>query len=150
LVVAGGDDTEIAEAIEVHKTPGTGTFGDTTELVYDNNGMPINISFQRAVTATIDCRITISTGEGWSSDFEALIQAEVAGVINAGRIGAPVLLTKLYAPAYLSGSVQGQTYDVTKVELKKNAGVFAEANVVLDFDENPVCDPDADVILIIT
>lgn len=150
LVVVGGDDVEIAETIAVHKTPGTGTFGDTSELVYDAHGMPLDIAFERAVPATIGAEVTISTGVGWSNDFIALIQEAVAAVINAGRIGDPILITKLFAPAYLIGTAAGQTFDISSIEIEKNSGGLAPANITLDWDENPVCDPTTDVAVTIT
>lgn len=149
VVVAGGANADIAAAIELHKTPGTGTYGNTTVLVYDAHGMPNNINFQRATTATISVRITLSAGVGWSTDFEALIEAAVAATINAGKIGDTVLFTKMFAPAYLNGLPQGQTYSIATIELKKNAGAFAQANVSLNFDENPVCNPATNVTFII-
>lgn len=150
MVVAGGDDEEICQAIQVHKTPGTGTFGDTTELVYDSHGMPLEINFQRAVTATIKAEITIAAGVGWSSDYEELIKAAIAGVLNAGLIGNVVLLTKLYGPAYLTGTPAQGTFDVASIEIAKNSDPLAASNITLDFDENPVCDPDTDVTVIVT
>lgn len=150
VVVAGGDDEEIAQAIQVHKTPGTRTFGDTTELVYDSQGMPLNISFQRAVTATILVEVTVAAGVGWSTDYEALIKAAVAEVINAGQIGATVLLTKLYGPAYLGGTPAGGTFDVVSIEISISPDPVAGSNLTLDFDENPVCDPDTDVTINVT
>lgn len=150
VVVAGGDSVEIAEAIEVHKTPGTGTYGDVTETVYDSHGMPIDIKFQRAVTATINVEITLSTKVGWSADFEQLIKDAVAAVINAGLIGDDILLTKLYSPAYLNGTAPGLTYDIATIEISKNMDPVDPSNVDLDFDENPVCDPDTDITVVIT
>lgn len=150
VVVVGGDDVEIAEEILLHKTPGTGTFGDVTELVYDAHGMPVNIEFNRAVTASVQVEITVSVDPAWSNDYITLIQEAVAAVINAGAIGTDVLITKLYAPAYLNGSVPGQSYDVSTLEIGKNGGGLSPANVVLAYNENPVCDPTTDVSVIVT
>jgi uncharacterized phage protein gp47/JayE len=150
LVVAGGDDTEIAQAIQVHKTPGTATNGDTTELVYDSHGMPLEISFQRALPATIDVEITVNPGVGWSADYEALIAQAIADVINAGKIGDDVLLTKLFGPAYLPGTPASLTFDIESIELGKNGGGVSASNVDLDFDEDPVCDPLTDITVIVT
>lgn len=150
VVVAGGDDNDIATAIQIHKTPGTDTFGDVTIPTTDSKGMPLDISFQRAVTATINVEITLSANEGWSNDYIDLIKASVAEVINAGRIGAPVLITKLYAPAYLNNIPQGQTYDISLLEISKNSDPVGGSNITLDFDENPVCDPDTDITVNVT
>jgi uncharacterized phage protein gp47/JayE len=150
VVVAGGADTPIAQAIQVHKTPGTGTYGDVTVNVEDSKGMPIAIKFQRAVTATIKVQVTITATIAYDSSYEALIQAAIAEVLNAGQIGETILLTKLYAPAYLNGSAPGQTYDVASIEIAKDMDPLAAANIDLDFDQNPVCDPDTDVTVIVT
>lgn len=150
MVVVGGDDVAIAEEIALHKTPGTGTFGDTTELVYDAHGMPLNISFGRAATASVQAQITLAADVGWSTDFIVLIQNAVAAVINAGKIGDTILLTKMYAPAYLNGTAPGQTYAIASIELGKNGGGTSAANVDLAYNENPVCDPTVDVEVIVT
>lgn len=150
IVVQGGVSQDIADTIGVHKTPGTGTFGDTTVLTYDAHGMPLNISFERAVTATVQAEITIAAGVGWSTDFVALIQNAVAAVINAVPIGDDVLITKLYAPAYLIGTAAGQTFDIALLEIGKNGGAVGPTNVTMDWDENPVCVPATDITVIVT
>lgn len=150
VVVQGGDDVEIAEEILLHKTPGTGTFGTTSELVYDAHGMPSTINFQRPTPATIHVQITLSAGPGWTTDYEPLIAAAVADIINNGGIGNDVLITKLFAPAYLNGLPAGSTYDIALLELKKNSGSFVTTNIDLDFDEIPVCDPLTDFTFIVS
>lgn len=147
VVVAGGDSVDIAQEIQIHKTPGTGTYGDTSETVFDTHGMPLLIKFQRAVTATIHVAIDISVNEGWSNDYEALIKQAVADVINAGGIGKSILYTKLFAPAYLTGTPASATFDIASLEIAKNMDMPAAANIDLDFDENPVCDPTTDVVV---
>lgn len=149
VVVAGGSDNDIAQAIQIHKTPGTKTHGNVPVSTVDSKGMPLIIRFQRAVTADINVQITLSQDTGWSNDFIPLIQEAVAAVINAGKIGATILLSKLYAPAYLNGAPQGQTYDIASIEISKNSDPLAAANVDLDFDENPVVDP-ADIDVVVT
>ena len=149
-VVAGGTDLAICNTINLHKTPGTDTYGDTTETVYDAHGMPLDISFQRADPATISAIVTISVGVGWSNDYIDLIKAAVAEVLNAGEIGATILLTKLYAPAYLIGTPAGLTFDISSIEIGKDLAPPTAANIDLNFDEDPVCDPDTDVSVVIS
>lgn len=139
IVVLGGDSQEIAQEIALHKTPGTRTYGTTTELVYDAHGMPLNINFYRPSTANIDVNITLVADVGWSDDYIPLIQQSVADAITAGQIGATIYLTKLFNPAYLTGNPAGMTYDITVLETQKNGGGFSGANITLLFNENPVC-----------
>lgn len=150
LIVVGGDAVEICQEILLHKTPGTKTFGNTSETVYDAHGMPNVIAFGRSVDATISVEITLSTGVGWSTDFETLIADAVASVVATGPIGEDVILTKLYAPAYLAGTAPGTTYTVSLLRLKKNAGSFGTSDITLAYNENPLCNPTTNVTFIIT
>lgn len=150
MVVVGGDSMAIAQEIALHKTPGTGTYGTTPETVYDAHGMPLVINFDRATPASIQVVVTIAAGIGWSSDFAALIQQSIANTLNADRIGDTVLITKLYAPAYLLGTPPGSTFTISSLTIGKNGGMQGTSNISLTFNENPTCDPAADVTVIVT
>jgi len=149
-VVQGGDSTDIAEAIALHKTPGTGTFGTTTVNVTDSKGMPLAIEFSRPTTYTVKVEITIAATADYVSAYGDLIKEAVAAQINVFGIGKDTLITKLYAPAYLNGTAPGQTYDVALLEIGKNAAPVAGINIPTDWDELPQCDPDTDVTIIVT
>lgn len=149
IFALGGDDMEIATTIARHKTPGTGTFGTTTELVTDSRGMPLNISFSRPVQAVINVEITLAANSFWNPDYEPLIQDRVADFINALRVGDAVLLSRLFAPAYLEGDA-GNSYDIVSIEISEGADPVGPSNVVLDYDEYPFCDAATNVTLIVT
>lgn len=140
-VVLGGDDIEICQTIQIHKTPGTGTYGTTSETVYDPKGMPLLINFFRPTPATVSVELTLVPYAGYSSDYTTLIAEALATAIEAFGIGSDVLITQLYIPAYLVGTPAFGTFDITVLELKKNAGSFAASNVTIAFNEIPVCDP---------
>lgn len=144
LVVAGGDTTDIAETIALHKTPGTGTYGTTSEVVTDSKGMPLTISFYRPTPVPIVVAITISAGVGWTSDYEALIEQAVSDYINEIGIGNDVLLTKIYIPAYLLNTPASGTFDIVSIELNASP-----ANVDIDFNEQATCQP-SDVNITVT
>lgn len=150
LVVLGGSATDIAEEIALHKTPGTGTFGNTSEIVYDSHDMPLDIKFSRPTSVTITATVTVAAQVGWSSDFEVLIAQAVADAINGNKIGDTVYITKLYPAAYLLGTAAGETFDVASIEIGKNADPQSNVNIPLDFDENAVCDPDVDITIVVT
>lgn len=154
ILVKGGDDVEIANAIALHKTPGTRTFatgaGAVSEIVYDAHGMPLTINFQRPTSVTIKAEITIAVDIGWTSEYEALIQQAVADFINENRIGDTVIISKLFTPAYLTGTPAGQTFDITTLEIGKNMDPVGDVNIVLDYDEEAICVADTDVTVIVT
>ncbi len=150
VVVEGGSVGDVAQAIQVHKTPGTGTFGNTSQIVYDAHGMPLTIKFQRPTPATINVGITIAANAGYATAYGDLIKQALSDTILAFGIGSTILITKLYAPAYLLGTPAGATFDITILQISKNADPLGSVNVILDFDEIPVCDPSTDITLTVT
>ena len=150
IVADGGVILDIAQTIALHKTRGTSTYGTTEQLVYDSKGMPLNIKFYRPDEVTIKVEITVTVTAAWSNAFIPLIQEAVANTINANRIGDDTLITKLYAPAYLVGTAPGQTFDITLLEIGKDADPVAGINIPLAFNENAVCVAADDVTVIVT
>lgn len=145
LIVLGGDSIEIAQEILLHKTQGCYTNGTTSELVYDAHGMPSTIRFYRPTNVTITATVTISIGVGYSSDFADLIKQAVADYVNSIGIGNDALITKFFVPAYLNGSINGQTYDIVTIEIGKNASPQSDVNIDIEFNELPICDSAVDV-----
>jgi uncharacterized phage protein gp47/JayE len=150
MVVLGGDDVAIAEEIALHKTPGCGTFGNTSETVTDAHGMPLIISFQRPTPATIDVVIDGGALAGWSTDFIPEIQQAVADYLNSLPIGAVVYQSQIYRPAYLIGNPNGSTYNIATITIAKNGGSPVSTSIALNFDENPVCVAASDVTVTIS
>lgn len=61
VVVEGGDDLEIAQAIYDHLPPGTQTFGETSETITMANGEPLEVFFTRPDPVEVWIRVTVST-----------------------------------------------------------------------------------------
>lgn len=150
LVVLGGLDSDVAHAIQVKKTPGTNTFGTTAVPTTDSEGVPITIRFFRPTAAVIGVQVTITELAGWTNDYEALIQQAVAAAVVAVPIGGRVILTKLFLSAYLQGTPAFGTFEIVSIELQKNGGGFAGADIPLLFNENATCDgsPAGDVVIV--
>lgn len=145
MVVIGGDVTEICETILIHKTPGCGTYGDTSEIVTDPKGMPVNIAFERPDDVPVEVEIVISTNSGYTSDYKDLIKEAVAAAINAIGIGNDVLYTKLFIPAYLQGTPAFGTFDIVSIEISRDGAPFAPTNVDIEWNEFASCDPLTDI-----
>jgi len=140
MVVEGGDALEIATAIAIKKTPGTRTYGTTSEVVFDRYGMPNTINFYRPTDVPITVEVRLTAYTGYSSAYADLIKTAVADLINSLSIGADVLYTKLYVPANLPGTTPGTTYDILTIKIKRGADPLAESNVVIAFNEAASCD----------
>lgn len=137
--VVGGDDMAIAQEILLHKTPGTGTQGGTSELVYDAHGMPSTINFQRPSPQTIDIVITLDTLPSWSSDYADLMKAAVAAAIEEIGIGETIFFTKLFLPAYLVGTPAQGSFDIVSLEIAISPGLPSAANIDLAWNQYAVC-----------
>ena len=111
LVVVGGDDLAIATAIADGKL-GTGTFGDTTVIVVDANGVPDVIHFQRPIQERLIAAVTVTPLVGYvSTTGDAILAAMSAWVADSVPIGGSVNLNDLVAAAKLPGQL-GQTYKI--------------------------------------
>lgn len=154
VVVVGGDENEIAQAIVDQKTPGTNPVGNNGPVeAFDSRGLPYEIYFSYAVTATIAVTVTGAAGTGWSADYEVLIQEAVAAAINALPIGAEIFYTALFVPAYLVGTPAFGTFSITSITIGIDGGMETSSNIDLDTGidaQNPVCDPTTDVTVSIS
>jgi uncharacterized phage protein gp47/JayE len=136
LVVEGGTAAAIAAEIAQRKTPGTGTFGDVSVVVEDENGVPALIRFSRPTLVTITVEIEIEALSGYvSSTGTALVQA-IADYISGLEIGADVYHSRLFCPANSAGS----TYAINSIQISRDSGPVTASNVAIAFDELAACD----------
>jgi uncharacterized phage protein gp47/JayE len=61
VVVEGGDDVAVAQAIYDHLPPGTRTFGVSSETITMANGGPLEVYFTRPTPIDVWIRVTVST-----------------------------------------------------------------------------------------
>jgi uncharacterized phage protein gp47/JayE len=149
IVAEGGDAMAIAQAIAVHKTPGTTTVGTTSEIVYDKYGMPNTINFYRPTIVPIKVEVDITAYIGYTTGYDSLIQAAVAAYINALKIGDDVLITKLYVPANLPGALPGTTFDIITIKIAKVANAFGTINVPILYNEASSClESDVSIVVV--
>lgn len=151
LVVVGGDATEIAEAIALKKNPGTGTYGTTTETVYNPSGLPLDINFYRPTDVPIEVEIDITALTGYVTSTGDVIKQAVIDYINGlsigGGTGNAVEWSKLIAAAM--NTAFAPTYNVTSVELSRDGDPVAPTDVEIAFNEVSSCTSD-DVTLNVT
>lgn len=140
IVALGGDAVEIAQTIALHKTPGTGTYGTTSETVTDSRGMPIDIHFYRPVEDRILVAISLTIGSGYSSTYGDLIKAAVADYINSLGIGSTIFINKLIVPASLPGLAAGLTYTINTILISISPASPGSSPIVIPFNEIPTCD----------
>ncbi len=141
MVVEGGDELAIAQAIAAKKTPGGPTFGGVAVTVADRYGMPNTIRFARTRPVPAVAVVRIRPLAGYVSPTGDAIKANLASHMDAHKIGEEVLLSKLYTPVNAAEPTAGvKTFDVVELLLARPGSTPLAQNLVLDFDEVAVGD----------
>jgi uncharacterized phage protein gp47/JayE len=103
VVTLGGNATAIAMAIAQTKTPGTGTYGTTTEVIVDASGVPNTINFFQLSEVLLSVVVTIAPKFGYIGSTGQNIVNSVATFINALGTGNASVMNFLWSPIGLSG-----------------------------------------------
>jgi len=134
-VVEGGDSTAIANAILLRKTAGCGTYGTTSVTVNDSYGIPHTMKFSRPINASITITITIQALRGYLTSYAELVKQALVDSVNSLNIGDDVILTKLYVPANLPNTTEGETFNITDLKIARDSGTPSASNVTIAFNE---------------
>ena len=143
IIADGGDTQAIADAIFRKKGPGTGTYGNTSQQVFDRYDVAHNISFSRSVRKAVNVRVTIVPLTGYETGIGERIRNTVAGFVDGLAIGESLILTRLYLPASLNGSADLVTYKLVSVETSTDGETFGQSDIAIRFNERAACDPDS-------
>lgn len=115
ICVAGGLDSDVAQAILSKKPPGCGYTGNTTVVAYDSNPLystpiPYSVSFERPVGLSILFAVTLVNNPMIPADAATQIQTALLDAFAGGdgkaraRIGSTLLATRYVAPIEALGS----------------------------------------------
>lgn len=135
FVVEGGDSTAIAQTIAAKKSPGVATYGTTSVTVYDAYDIPREIKFYRPTIVDIDVEVTLTALTGYSQAIENRMVQAIADWINELAIGEDVVLTRMYVPANLDGSLESKTYHITNLRIARHGNALGTADLVMTFIE---------------
>lgn len=109
-IVQGGVVQDIINTIGARKTPGTGTFGNTSGTYVDKYGISYLYHYDVLAQVGLTVDVQVRALSGYVSTTTALIELAVANFINALAIGEDSYLNRLYAPADLSGDAAVAAY----------------------------------------
>lgn len=128
-VVEGGDAQTICAVIARYKTPGTGTYGDTSEVVTDGIALPITISYDALALVTVSALVYITAGAGFISTTEDLIAGSIAQWLNSLVIGQDSQLSKLWSPVNLMGDSATGFTGLTQQQLDVLSGTYNATDI---------------------
>lgn len=150
MVVEGGDAVAIATEIALKKTPGTGTYGTTSESVPDAYGNLTTINFFRPTGIPITVAVGLKALSGYSSTIGAALQQAVSDYVNGVAIGGGTAEAVEWdsAIATAKGISASNTFKITSLTLSGPGGA-GTPDVSLAFNEAATCTADS-VILTVT
>jgi uncharacterized phage protein gp47/JayE len=116
LIVSGtGTDSDIGTAIALSKPPAIGTYGTTSYLYTDSNGVPETIRWYNTTLIRIDLTITIVPLTGYASATKTAIQEAIYNFVNSFIPNQDSYISQLTTIAGLGATGQGLTYTITSV-----------------------------------
>jgi uncharacterized phage protein gp47/JayE len=141
MVVQGGDQTAVAQAIEAAKNVGAGTAGNTAVTVTDPQGLPITINFTvlKQVPITVDVHIKPLTGFTVASG--AAIQQSLADFVNSLGIGEDVFYNWMVSSASLCAFTDKTTFVVTTLTQARDSDPLTTNDITIAYDEAATLDP---------
>lgn len=137
VVVLGGLDTAIAQAIFDEKPIGIEPFGTTLIPIVDSEGTSHDIGLTRPATIDIYVIVNLVTSASYPVDGADTIKQNIVdyagGILVQGRgfgVDDDIIQTELYTPV---NSVQG--HSVTSILIGIAPTPTLENNIVIDYDE---------------
>jgi uncharacterized phage protein gp47/JayE len=105
IIVVGGLDEDIGNAIWLNKPAGITSFGDESVVISDSQGLSHTINFSRPVTVDIYINIALTKFSNYPANGDDLIKRAIVDYANGtlvdGRgfgLGDDVIFSELYTP----------------------------------------------------
>lgn len=113
LVIDGGDNDDLADAIALRKTPCCYTDGDVAVTVTDRYAVPTIIRFYRPVAVEIDVQLSITALNGYQSAIGDAIKQALVDYLNGLTAGQSVILSELWQAALSADTASYPTFSLT-------------------------------------
>jgi hypothetical protein len=134
VIVVGGAQLAIATAIFNKKSEGTGTYGSTSQVVVDENGVSDTINFYYATTTAIYAIFTVTPLTGYSLATASAIQAAVLAYIEGLDIGEPVVYFTLAGIATLQGTQYASQFSLESVTIGTTPSPVGTSDITIAFN----------------
>jgi uncharacterized phage protein gp47/JayE len=136
IVIEGGVDEEVAQAMFYKKGPGVGTYGDVSISVIDEYSNISIIKFFRPTYIDIDCVVNVKALSGYTSSTTDAIKAALVEYLDSLKIGEDLAISSLWG-ASLSAmpSLQSPIFSITSLTAAKHEGVQGVIDIPILFKE---------------
>lgn len=158
IVVEGGTDADIGEAVKNSKTTGTGTVGTTTVVVTYEAGFTRDINFYRADLKGVEIDLDITLTADFPANGLDLLKQRIVNYFNGDfeivtdsfeidgiRIAETLYKSRLYTPI---NSVQGHVVNSLTMQSKPGGGDVS--SLAADLDERWIIEAIDDITITVT
>lgn len=129
-IILGGDPIDIAQSIWENKPLGIRSYGNTTQTIFDSQGFPHEIGFERPNPVDIYIRMDLTTDPNYPQNGDDLIKSNLASYFSSTfGIGDDVVYSRLYTPI---NSVPG--HQVNTLEVSTDGVTWTMTNIVVAFN----------------
>jgi uncharacterized phage protein gp47/JayE len=130
-IVLGGISTTIAQTIWENKPLGIRSYGNTTVTIYDSQGFPHDIGFERPNPIPVYINLELITDNNFPQDGEQQIKEAIAAYMKANfGIGEDAIYSRLYTPI---NQIPG--HQVQSLTIGTTPNPTGTANIDIDFNE---------------
>lgn len=144
VIVNGGSDLDVADAIYTYRNAGCGMYGSSTVSVAQVDGTTFNISFSRAINQNLFVKMTVTSLSGGSVDSAALATALSSQyILDIFQVADITSITSLVHSINPDVLVQSASVSVTSIggygnsvlpTNKYNIFVLLSSNIMITVD----------------
>lgn len=137
MVVEGGTNADVANAIYLQKTPGCATNGTTTVNVADPiTGTTMPINFFRPTTVPIFVAITVHGLNGYTTATTTAVQTAIVNYLNSLLIGESLTISALYGAALaVMPNLSIPQFSITQLKAGTSVGSEATTDIAINFNQ---------------
>lgn len=130
VVILGGDEDEIANAIFNNRPIGINDYGDESVTVVDINGNPNIVNFSRPDLIPIRVEISLQTTPLFPANGVTLIKQAIVDYFSNLKVGDDVYYSQLFTPI---NTVVGQS--VNSLSISRKDENLSSQNIEIAFNE---------------
>jgi hypothetical protein len=134
-VVENGDPVAVAQAIFDKKGPGCGTYGTSSETLYDQWNEPTTVSFFRPTYEPIDTVLSIKALTGYTTATVTAIRAAVVAYLNSLQIGNNLSVSSLWGAALSVQELTAPVFSITALTACLHGGSPGTADIAILFNQ---------------
>jgi uncharacterized phage protein gp47/JayE len=140
MVVEGGTDIAIADAIYLNKTPGGYLNGTTTVNLTESIGTIVPIRFSRPTYIHIQVAVTVKALPGYTTSTTALIKAAIVDYLNNLLIGESVSIAAVTATTMnVNPNLRYPIFTMPSMQIGIVGGSLGSTDIALAFNEVAQC-----------